>query len=196
MNKKQLYESILKDTAKIIKKHLNEELNNDDVKYLDENGLIDLSNLNILPKFIISNIVNTILKCCDYESNTNTKELTQDIFTIIDENQEDVNDIYLKSILYYDINLQFTAEYEIEYHKGYESYDYDVPDDPAYLEAKFITLYDVILWDGGDNEIQLSEELSNNVENVFKNTEFNENLMIDIADSNDVNDYDPINDEW
>ena len=42
-----------------------------------------------------------------------------------------------------------------------------------------------------DNNIRV-----NNVENVFKNTEFNENLMIDIADSNDVNDYDPINDEW
>ena len=36
MNKKQLYESILKDTAKIIKKHLNEETNN------DEDNLFDL----------------------------------------------------------------------------------------------------------------------------------------------------------
>lgn len=194
MNKKQLYNSIIKDVTKIIKKHLNEDLNNDLTPYLNKNGEIDLSDLNSLPEFIINNLVNTILNNCEYESNSNKSETTQEIYTITTNTDND--DIYLRSLNSYEIELSFIAEYDIEYIEGYDSYDYDVPSESPYLETHFINLYDITLNDGGNNKIKLSNELCDIVKNEFCNSEFNDNLMTEIADYNDIYDYDPKNNEY
>lgn len=66
MNKKALYEAIMKDISKIVKKKINENMEENTInipsQYYDEDGDIDLSDLSVLPKNIIKALVNDLLK--------------------------------------------------------------------------------------------------------------------------------------
>ena len=65
MNKKALYEAIMKDISKIVKKKINENMEENTInipsQYYDEDGDIDLSDLSILPKNIIKALVKDLL---------------------------------------------------------------------------------------------------------------------------------------
>ena len=71
MNKKALYEAIMKDISKIVKKKINENMEENTInipsQYYDEDGDIDLSDLSILPKNIIKALVNDLLTNGDFQ---------------------------------------------------------------------------------------------------------------------------------
>ena len=65
MNKKALYEAIMKDISKIVKKKINENMEENTInipfQYYDEDGDIDLSDLSVLPQNIINALAKDLL---------------------------------------------------------------------------------------------------------------------------------------
>lgn len=65
MNKKALYEAIMKDISKIVKKKINENMEENTInipsQYYDEDGDIDLSDLSVLPQNIINALARIFL---------------------------------------------------------------------------------------------------------------------------------------
>ena len=71
MNKKALYEAIMKDISKIVKKKINENMEENTInipsQYYDEDGDIDLSDLSVLPQNIINALANDLLTNGDFQ---------------------------------------------------------------------------------------------------------------------------------
>lgn len=182
MNKKALYEAIMKDISKIVKKKINENMEENTInipsQYYDEDGDIDLSDLSILPK----NIINALVK--DLLTNGNFQEDDRDgnclmcsILPYIDSKNENAS-ILTRSLENYGVYLSFNAEVDYENidHAAYPSNDRD---DPAYRECniKDVVISGLMLTDG-DQEIMINdpyiikkvkvETLSSNVIDNFR----------------------------
>lgn len=185
MNKKALYEAIMKDISKIVKKKLNENMEETTInipsQYYDEDGDIDLSDLSVLPKNIINALAKDLLVNGDFQEDDRDDDcLMCSILPYIDSKNENAT-ILTRSLEDYGMCLSFNAEVDYENidHAAYPSNDRDVPDDPAYRECdiKDVVISGLMLTDG-DQEIMINdpdiiekvkdETLSSNVIDNFR----------------------------
>lgn len=181
---KALYESLVNGIASALKKSLNEgieSMSNIPYEYYDEDGNIDLTNIEELPKELINSLIMDLLKngelqqddqdgdclMCSLQPNTDADNKNA---TVLTRSMED-----------YGVCLAFNAEVDYENidHSAYPSNDRDVPDDPAYRECdiKDVVISGLMLTDG-DQEIMINdpdiiekvkdETLSSNVIDNFR----------------------------
>lgn len=164
MNKKALYEAIMKDISKIVKKKLNENMEETTInipsQYYDEDGDIDLSDLSVLPQNIINALAKDLLVNGDFQEDDRDDDcLMCSILPYIDSKNENAT-ILTRSLEDYGMCLSFNAEVDYENidHAAYPSNDRDVPDDPAYRECdiKDIVISGLMLTDG-DQEIMIND---------------------------------------
>ena len=164
MNKKALYEAIMKDISKIVKKKINENIEENTInipsQYYDEDGDIDLSDLSVLPQNIINALVKDLLTNGDFQEDDRDDDcLMCSILPYIDSKNENAT-ILTRSLEDYDMCLSFNVEVDYENidHAEYRSNDRDVPDDPAYRECivKDVTISGLMLTDG-DQEIMIND---------------------------------------
>ena len=185
MNKKALYEAIMRDISKIVKKKINENIEENTInipsQYYDEDGDIDLSDLSILPENIINALAKDLLTNGDFQEDDRDDDcLMCSILPYIDSKNENAT-ILTRSLEDYGMCLSFnaTVDYENIDHAAYPSNDRDVPDDPAYRECdiKDVVISGLMLTDG-DQEIMINdpdiiekvkdETLSSNVIDNFR----------------------------
>ena len=182
MNKKALYEAIMKDISKIVKKKINENMEETTInipsQYYDEDGDIDLSDLSILPKNIIKALVKDLLINGNFQEDDRDGDcLMCSILPYIDSENKNAS-ILTRSLEDYGMYLSFNAEVDYENidHAAYPSNDRD---DPAYRECdiKDVVISGLMLTDG-DQEIMINdpyiikkvkvETLSSNVIDNFR----------------------------
>ena len=185
MNKKALYEAIMKDISKIVKKKINENMEENTInipsQYYDEDGDIDLSDLSVLPQNIINALAKDLLTNGDFQEDDRDDDcLMCSILPYIDSKNENAT-ILTRSLEDYGMCLSFNVEVDYENidHAAYPSNDRDVPDDPAYRECdiKDVVISGLMLTDG-DQEIMINdpdiiekvkdETLSSNVIDNFR----------------------------
>ena len=185
MNKKALYEAIMKDISKIVKKKINENMEENTInipsQYYDEDGDIDLSDLSILPKNIINALVKDLLTNGNFQEDDRDGDcLMCSILPYIDSKNENAS-ILTRSLEDYGICLSFnvTINYENIDHAEYRSNNGDVPNDSAYRECNInnVIISGLMLTDG-DQEIMINdpdiikkvknETLSSNVIDNFR----------------------------
>lgn len=141
-----LYNQIMSDFSKIIKRHLNENDGINLTPYLDSDNSIDLSDLKKLPKEIILKLCQEILDNdftiseyddCDYKSD-------EGHFYI--EYSFNTDNIYLKSLYDYEMELSFFVDFEFDYEEGqegnYAEFEEPIPD-RVYI--KDVDVYDITL---------------------------------------------------
>lgn len=164
MNKKALYEAIMKDISKIVKKKINENIEENTInipsQYYDEDGDIDLSDLSILSKNIIKALVKDLLINGNFQEDDRDGDcLMCSILPYIDSKNENAT-ILTRSLEDYGMCLSFNAEVDYENidHAEYPSNDIDVPNDPAYRECdiKDVVISGLMLTDG-DQEIMIND---------------------------------------
>lgn len=164
MNKKALYEAIMKDISKIVKKKLNENIEETTInipsQYYDEDGDIDLSDLSVLPQNIINALAKDLLTNGDFQEDDRDEDcLMCSILPYIDSKNENAT-ILTRSLEDYGMCLSFNAEVDYENidHEAYPSNDRDVPDDPAYRECNIndVVISGLMLTDG-DQEIMIND---------------------------------------
>ena len=185
MNKKALYEAIMRDISKIVKKKINENMEENTInipsQYYDEDGDIDLSDLSALPQNIINALAKDLLTNGVFQEDDRDDDcLMCSILPYIDSKNENAT-ILTRSLEDYGMCLSFnaTVDYENIDHAAYPSNDRDVPDDPAYREydIKDVVISGLMLTDG-DQEIMINdpdiiekvkdETLSSNVIDNFR----------------------------
>lgn len=185
MNKKALYEAIMKDISKIVKKKINENMEENTInipsQYYDEDGDIDLSDLSVLPENIINALAKDLLTNGDFQEDDRDDDcLMCSILPYIDSKNENAT-ILTRSLEDYGMCLSFNAEVDYENidHAEYPSNDIDVPNDSAYRECdiKDVVISGLMLTDG-DQEIMINdpdiiekvkdETLSSNVIDNFR----------------------------
>lgn len=164
MNKKALYEAIMRDISKIVKKKINENMEENTInipsQYYDEDGDIDLSDLSILPQNIINALAKDLLTNGDFQEDDRDDDcLMCSILPYIDSKNENAT-ILTRSLEDYDMCLSFNVEVDYENidHSAYPSNDRDVPDDPAYRECivNDVIISGLMLTDG-DQEIMIND---------------------------------------
>lgn len=164
MNKKALYEAIMKDISKIVKKKINENMEENTInipsQYYDEDGDIDLSDLSVLPQNIINALAKDLLTNGDFQEDDRDGDcLMCSILPYIDSKNENAT-ILTRSLEDYDMCLSFNVEVDYENidHSAYPSNDRDVPDDPAYRECivNDVIISGLMLTDG-DQEIMIND---------------------------------------
>lgn len=164
MNKKALYEAIMKDISKIVKKKINENMEENTInipsQYYDEDGDIDLSDLSILPQNIINALAKDLLVNGDFQEDDRDDDcLMCSILPYIDSKNENAT-ILTRSLEDYGMCLSFNVDVDYENidHAAYPSNDRDVPDDPAYRECdiKDVVISGLMLTDG-DQEIMIND---------------------------------------
>lgn len=164
MNKKALYEAIMKDISKIVKKKINENMEENTInipsQYYDEDGDIDLSDLSILPQNIINALTKDLLTNGDFQEDDRDDDcLMCSILPYIDSKNENAT-ILTRSLEDYGMCLSFNVDVDYENidHAAYPSNDRDVPDDPAYRECdiKDVVISGLMLTDG-DQEIMIND---------------------------------------
>ena len=182
MNKKALYEAIMKDISKIVKKKINENMEENTInipsQYYDEDGDIDLSDLSVLPENIINALAMDLLTNGDFQEDDRDDDcLMCSILPYIDSKNENAT-ILTRSLEDYGMCLSFNAEVDYENidHAAYPSNDRD---EPAYRECdiKDVVISGLMLTDG-DQEIMINdpdiiekvkdETLSSNVIDNFR----------------------------
>ena len=185
MNKKALYEAIMRDISKIVKKKINENMEENTInipsQYYDEDGDIDLSDLSVLPQNIINALAKDLLTNGDFQEDDRDDDcLMCSILPYIDSKNENAT-ILTRSLEDYGMCLSFnaTVDYENIDHAAYPSNDRDVPGDPEYRECdiKDVVISGLMLTDG-DQEIMINdpdiiekvkdETLSSNVIDNFR----------------------------
>ena len=185
MNKKALYEAIMKDISKIVKEKINENMKENTInipsQYYDEDGDIDLSDLSILPKNIIKALVKDLLINGDFQEDDRDNDcLMCSILPYIDSENKNAS-ILTRSLEDYGICLSFNVEVDYENidHAEYRSNNGDVPNDSAYRECDInnVIISGLMLTDG-DQEIMINdpkiiekvknETLSSNVIDNFR----------------------------
>ena len=185
MNKKALYEAIMKDISKIVKKKINENMEENTInipsQYYDEDGDIDLSDLSVLPENIINALAKDLLTNGDFQEDDRDGDcLMCSILPYIDSKNENAS-ILTRSLEDYGICLSFnvTIDYENIDHAEYRSNNGDVPNDSAYRECDInnVIISGLMLTDG-DQEIMINdpkiiekvknETLSSNVIDNFR----------------------------
>ena len=164
MNKKALYEAIMKDISKIVKKKINENMEETTInipsQYYDEDGDIDLSDLSILPKNIINALAKDLLTNGVFQEDDRDDDCFMcSILPYINSKNENAT-ILTRSLEDYGMYLSFNAEVDYENidHAAYPSNDIDVPNDPAYRECdiKDVVISGLMLTDG-DQEIMIND---------------------------------------
>lgn len=164
MNKKALYEAIMKDISKIVKKKINENMEENTInipsQYYDEDGDIDLSDLSVLPQNIINALAKDLLTNGDFQEDDRDDDcLMCSILPYIDSKNENAT-ILTRSLEDYGMCLSFNVDVDYENidHAAYPSNDRDVPDDPAYRECdiKDVVISGLMLTDG-DQEIMIND---------------------------------------
>lgn len=164
MNKKALYEAIMRDISKIVKKKINENMEENTInipsQYYDEDGDIDLSDLSILPQNIINALAKDLLTNGDFQEDDRDDDcLMCSILPYIDSKNENAT-ILTRSLEDYDMCLSFNVEVDYENidHSAYPSNDRDVPDDPAYRECivNDVIISGLMLTDG-NQEIMIND---------------------------------------
>ena len=185
MNKKALYEAIMKDISKIVKKKINENMEENTInipsQYYDEDGDIDLSDLSVLPQNIINALAKDLLTNGDFQEDDRDDDcLMCSILPYIDSKNENAT-ILTRSLEDYGMCLSFnaTVDYENIDHTEYRSNNKDVPNDSAYRECDInnVIISGLMLTDG-DQEIMINdpdiiekvkdETLSSNVIDNFR----------------------------
>ena len=164
MNKKALYEAIMKDISKIVKKKINENIEENTInipsQYYDEDGDIDLSDLSVLPQNIINALAKDLITNGVFQEDDRDDDcLMCSILPYIDSKNENAT-ILTRSLEDYGMCLSFNAEVDYENidHAAYPSNDIDVPNDPAYRECdiKDVVISGLMLTDG-DQEIMIND---------------------------------------
>ena len=185
MNKKALYEAIMKDISKIVKKKINENMEENTIniplQYYDEDGDIDLSDLSVLPENIINALAKDLLTNGVFQEDDRDGDcLMCSILPYIDSKNENAS-ILTRSLEDYGICLSFNVEVDYENidHAEYRSNNGDVPNDSAYRECDInnVIISGLMLTDG-DQEIMINdpkiiekvknETLSSNVIDNFR----------------------------
>ena len=185
MNKKALYEAIMKDISKIVKKKINENMGKNTInipsQYYDEDGDIDLSDLSVLPQNIINALAKDLLTNGVFQEDDRDDDcLMCSILPYINSKNENAT-ILTRSLEDYGICLSFnvTIDYENIDHAEYRSNNGDVPNDSAYRECDInnVIISGLMLTDG-DQEIMINdpkiiekvknETLSSNVIDNFR----------------------------
>ena len=185
MNKKALYETIMRDISKIVKKKINENMEENTInipsQYYDEDGDIDLSDLSVLPQNIINALAKDLLTNGDFQEDDRDGDcLMCSILPYIDSKNENAT-ILTRSLEDYGICLSFNVEVDYENidHAEYRSNNGDVPNDSAYRECDInnVIISGLMLTDG-DQEIMINdpkiiekvknETLSSNVIDNFR----------------------------
>lgn len=185
MNKKALYEAIMKDISKIVKKKINENMEENTInipsQYYDEDGDIDLSDLSVLPQNIINALAKDLLTNGVFQEDDRDDDcLMCSILPYINSKNENAT-ILTRSLEDYGICLSFnvTIDYENIDHAEYRSNNGDVPNDSAYRECDInnVIISGLMLTDG-DQEIMINdpkiiekvknETLSSNVIDNFR----------------------------
>ena len=164
MNKKALYEAIMKDISKIVKKKINENIEENTInipsQYYDEDGDIDLSDLSVLPQNIINALAKDLLTNGVFQEDDRDDDCFMcSILPYINSKNENAT-ILTRSLEDYGMCLSFnvTIDYENIDHAAYPSNDIDVPNDPAYRECdiKDVVISGLMLTDG-DQEIMIND---------------------------------------
>ena len=164
MNKKALYEAIMKDISKIVKKKINENMEENTInipsQYYDEDGDIDLSDLSVLPQNIINALAKDLLTNGVFQEDDRDDDCFMcSILPYINSKNENAT-ILTRSLEDYGICLSFNVEVDYENidHAAYPSNDIDVPNDPAYRECdiKDVVISGLMLTDG-DQEIMIND---------------------------------------
>lgn len=164
MNKKALYEAIMKDISKIVKKKINENMEENTInipsQYYDEDGDIDLSDLSVLPQNIINALAKDLLTNGVFQEDDRDDDCFMcSILPYINSKNENAT-ILTRSLEDYGMCLSFNAEIDYENidHAAYPSNDIDVPNDPAYRECdiKDVVISGLMLTDG-DQEIMIND---------------------------------------
>ena len=164
MNKKALYEAIMKDISKIVKKKINENIEENTInipsQYYDEDGDIDLSDLSVLPQNIINALAKDLITNGVFQEDDRDDDcLMCSILPYIDSKNENAT-ILTRSLEDYGMCLSFNAEVDYENidHAAYPSNDIDVPNDLAYRECdiKDVVISGLMLTDG-DQEIMIND---------------------------------------
>lgn len=185
MNKKALYEAIMKDISKIVKKKINENMEENTInipsQYYDEDGDIDLSDLSVLPENIINALAKDLLTNGVFQEDDRDDDcLMCSILPYIDSENKNAS-ILTRSLEDYGICLSFnvTIDYENIDHAEYRTNNGDVPNDSAYRECDInnVIISGLMLTDG-DQEIMINdpkiiekvknETLSSNVIDNFR----------------------------
>ena len=185
MNKKALYEAIMKDISKIVKKKINENIEENTInipsQYYDEDGDIDLSDLSVLPENIINALAKDLLTNGVFQEDDRDDDCFMcSILPYINSKNENAT-ILTRSLEDYGICLSFNVEVDYENidHAEYRSNNGDVPNDSAYRECDInnVIISGLMLTDG-DQEIMINdpkiiekvknETLSSNVIDNFR----------------------------
>lgn len=198
MNKKALYEVIMKDISKIVKKKINENIEENTInipsQYYDEDGDIDLSDLSILPKNIIKALVKDLLTNGDFQEDDRDDDCFMcSILPYIDSKNENAT-ILTRSLEDYGMCLSFNAEVDYENidHAEYPSNDIDVPNDSAYRECdiKDVVISGLMLTDG-DQEIMINDpDIIEKVKDETLSSNVIDNFRIEQEESYDPYDMD------
>ena len=198
MNKKALYEVIMKDISKIVKKKINENMeentSNIPSQYYDEDGDIDLSDLSILPKNIIKALVKDLLTNGNFQEDDRDGDcLMCSILPYIDSKNENAS-ILTRSLEDYGICLSFnvTIDYENIDHAEYRSNNADVPNDSAYRECDInnVIISGLMLTDG-DQEIMINDpKIIEKVKNETLSSNVIDNFRIEQEEQFDPYDMD------
>lgn len=198
MNKKALYEAIMKDISKIVKKKINENMEENTInipsQYYDEDGDIDLSDLSVLPENIINALAKDLLTNGDFQEDDRDDDcLMCSILPYIDSKNENAT-ILTRSLEDYGMCLSFNAEVDYENidHAEYPSNDIDVPNDSAYRECdiKDVVISGLMLTDG-DQEIMINDpDIIEKVKDETLSSNVIDNFRIEQEESYDPYDMD------
>ena len=200
MNKKALYEAIMKDISKIVKKKINENMEENTInipsQYYDEDGDIDLSDLSVLPQNIINALTKDLLENGDFQEDDRDDDcLMCSILPYIDSENKNAS-IFTRSLEDYGMCLSFnvTIDYENIDHAEYRSNNGDVPNDSAYRECDInnVIISGLMLTDG-DQEIMINDpKIIEKVKNETLSSNVIENFRIEQEeqfDPYDMGDY-------
>ena len=198
MNKKALYEAIIKDISKIVKKKINENMEENTInipsQYYDEDGDIDLSDLSVLPQNIINALAKDLLTNGDFQEDDRDGDcLMCSILPYIDSKNENAS-ILTRSLEDYGICLSFnvTIDYENIDHAEYRSNNGDVPNDSAYRECDInnVIISGLMLTDG-DQEIMINDpKIIEKVKNETLSSNVIDNFRIEQEEQFDPYDMD------
>lgn len=198
MNKKALYEAIMKDISKIVKKKINENMEENTInipsQYYDEDGDIDLSDLSVLPQNIINALAKDLLTNGVFQEDDRDDDcLMCSILPYINSKNENAT-ILTRSLEDYGICLSFNVEVDYENidHAEYPSNDIDVPNDSAYRECdiKDVVISGLMLTDG-DQEIMINDpDIIEKVKDETLSSNVIDNFRIEQEESYDPYDMD------
>lgn len=196
---KALYESLVNGIASALKKSLNEGIvttSNIDPKYYDENGDIDLNDLESLPTELINSLIMDLLNDNGYiqEDDQDGDCLMCSILPDVDP-KNDTATVLTRSMEDYGVCLAFNVNIDgyVDYTPGMKSNDYDVPDDPDECEYKIdkIEISGLMLTDG-DQELMIDDaDIIEKVKEFAEDSDVIDNFCRDQEEN-----YDPYNDYY